>query len=88
MALARDAPSVRASAVPAEEKIMTAPPHRTVVMASTSAKPTHPSAGHPKGRSISELGMTHTEARELRARLASFAREWEDPRMDVYDDQP
>jgi hypothetical protein len=58
------------------------------VMASTSAKPAHPGPEHPKGRPISELGMTRAEARELRARLASFAREWDDPRMDVYDDQP
>jgi hypothetical protein len=31
--------------------------------------------------------MTTVEAKELRARLASFAREWDDPRMDVYDSE-
>jgi hypothetical protein len=31
--------------------------------------------------------MTAEEARDLRARLASFAREWDDPRMDVYDSE-
>jgi hypothetical protein len=53
-----------------------------------SAKPAHHPVEHPKGRLISELEMTRAEARELRARLASFAREWDVPRMDIYDDQP
>lgn len=34
---------------------------------------------------MSKVGMTAEEARELRGRLASFAREWGDPRMDDYD---
>lgn len=51
----------------------------------------HPQeAGEPRtpvpGRSLSEVGMTPDEAKALRARLASFAREWDDPRMDVYND--
>jgi hypothetical protein len=56
-------------------------------MASTSSRQPHPGVERPNGRPVSELGMTRAEARELRARLASFAREWDDPRMDVYDDQ-
>ena len=54
-------------------------------MASTSAKPSQGNERPPQGRPISEVGMSAQEARELRARLASFAREWDDPRMDVYD---
>lgn len=55
------------------------------VMASAAAKPPHGDDRPTKGRPISEIGMNPDEARELRARLASFAREWDDPRMDVYD---
>ncbi len=71
-----------------EETVMAEKSHGVVVMASTSAKEARSGERHPTGRPISEVGMTQTEARELRARLASFAREWDDPRMDVYDDQP
>ena len=56
-----------------------------VVMASAAAKPPHGDDRPMKGRPISDIGMSPDEARELRARLASFAREWDDPRMDVYD---
>ncbi len=31
-------------------------------------------------------GIDERQARELRARLASFAEEWESPEMNVYDD--
>ena len=55
------------------------------VMASAAAKPPHGDDRPTKGRTISEIGMSPEEARELRARLASFAHEWDDPRMDVYD---
>ena len=57
----------------------------TGVMASTAAKPQHGEERPPRGRPLSEVGMTRGEAKELRARLASFAREWDDPRMDAYD---
>lgn len=55
------------------------------VMASAAAKGPHGDDRPVKGRPISEIGLTPAAARELRARLASFAREWDDPRMDVYD---
>ena len=58
------------------------------VMASAVAKGPHGEGRPPKGRPISEIGLTPAAARELRARLASFAREWDDPRMDVYDAEP
>jgi len=56
-----------------------------VAMASAAAKPPHGEERPSKGRPISDIGMTPEEAKELRARLASFAREWDDPRMAVYD---
>ena len=56
-------------------------------MASTAANPSQGEDRVPRGRSVSEVGMTVEEAKELRARLASFAREWDDPRMDVYDSE-
>ncbi len=68
-----------------EVSIMGGGRHGTRVMASAAAKPAHGDERPAKGRPISELGMSPDEARELRARLASFAREWDDPRMDVYD---
>lgn len=61
---------------------------RTPVMASAAAKGTSAERSPPKARPISEIGLTPAAARELRARLASFAREWDDPRMDVYDAEP
>ena len=58
------------------------------VMASVAAKGPHGEDRPPKGRPNSEVGLTPAAARELRARLTSFAREWDDPRMDVYDTEP
>lgn len=68
------------------EEIVIAEGGRTQgVMASAAAKPAHGDDRPMKGRPIFEIGMNPDEARELRARLASFAREWDDPRMDVRD---
>jgi hypothetical protein len=36
--------------------------------------------------SIRDLGWTEDMARNVRARLASFAEDWDDPAMDVYDE--
>ena len=58
-----------------------------MVMASIAAKAPHGEVRPSKGRPLSEIGMSADEARELRARLASFAREWDDPRMDAYDSE-
>ena len=38
------------------------------------------------GVSLAEHGISPAQAAELRARLATFAEEWERPEMDVYDD--
>jgi hypothetical protein len=35
---------------------------------------------------LADLGISSAAAAELRARLASFAEEWDSPDMDIYDD--
>ncbi len=35
---------------------------------------------------IRDLGWTREHAREVRALLAPFAADWDDPRMDIYDE--
>lgn len=37
------------------------------------------------GLTIRDLGWTHEQAEHVRARLASFAEDWDAPEMDVYD---
>lgn len=59
---------------------------RWSVMVPTSPRDSRQGEDRPHGRPLSELRLTTAEARELRAHLASFAREWDDPRIDVYDD--
>ena len=36
--------------------------------------------------SLHERGINETQAADLRARLATFAEDWESPEMDIYDD--
>ncbi len=56
-----------------------------LAMVSAEGKPT-PSHGRSSNeRSIADVRMSPDEARELRARLTSFARDRDDPRMAVYD---
>jgi hypothetical protein len=43
-----------------------------------------PRAG--KKLTIRELGWTREHAREVRAKLATFAMDWDDPSMDVYNE--
>ncbi len=38
------------------------------------------------GVDLRERGIDEYQASELRARLASFAEDWNDPDMDIYDD--
>ncbi len=38
------------------------------------------------GVDLRDRGINEDQAAELRARLASFAEDWDDPDMDVYDD--
>ena len=35
---------------------------------------------------IRDLGWTREQAREVRAKLASFALDWDDPSMDIYNE--
>ena len=35
---------------------------------------------------IDDLGWTEAKAAEVRAHLASFVEDWDDPRMDIYND--
>ena len=44
-------------------------------------------APRPKtpGLSLRDLGWTREQAKAVRAKLSSFAEDWDDPRMDVYD---
>lgn len=35
---------------------------------------------------IRDLGWTRERAREVRAKLATFAVDWDDPRMDIYNE--
>jgi hypothetical protein len=42
----------------------------------------------PKGRPISELGWTPEQIAEARRRTAHLAELWDDPSMDVYDEEP
>lgn len=43
---------------------------------------------HPKGIPIERTGWTPAMIAEARRRVASFLDDWEDPRMDVYDEDP
>lgn len=37
-------------------------------------------------QSVSAFGLNESEAGELRSRLISFAQDWDNPDMDIYDD--
>ncbi|MDP8228740.1 MAG: hypothetical protein P9M15_04740 [Candidatus Electryoneaceae bacterium] len=47
----------------------------------------NPSIRKKKYQTIYDLGWTHEKAVRIRAQLASFASDWDDPEMDVYDDE-
>lgn len=57
-------------------------------MTSTTGRTPHGADRAPRGRPMSEVGVSPEEAQQLRARLASFARQWDDPRMDADDAAP
>lgn len=42
----------------------------------------------PRGTPIEKLGWTREMALEARQRVASLLDDWEDPSMDVYDEEP
>ncbi len=39
-----------------------------------------------KALTIEDLGWTEAKAAEVRGQLASFIEDWDDPRMDIYND--
>ena len=47
-----------------------------------------PESNLPKHASltIDDLGWTEAKAAEVRTHLASFVEDWDDPRMDIYND--
>jgi hypothetical protein len=51
--------------------------------------PKHPAeVGRPRGIPIEKLGWTKEMVAEARRRLASVQDDWDDPVMDVYDEEP
>jgi hypothetical protein len=42
--------------------------------------------GRRQPLTLRDIGWTREEARRVRAKFASFAEDWDDPRMDVYDE--
>lgn len=62
-------------------------------MSAAKTPPTTPGR-HPAERtharviSLAELGWTREMALEARQRVASLLEDWEDPSMDVYDEEP
>lgn len=42
----------------------------------------------PHGIPVKQLGWTKAQVEEARRRLASVAEDWDDPDMDVYDEEP
>ncbi len=49
-------------------------------------KPGRQAVRSAKRLTTSDLGWSRERAREVRARLATFAVDWDDPRMDVYNE--
>jgi hypothetical protein len=42
----------------------------------------------PNGIDLSARGIAETQAADLRARLKTFAEDWERPEADIYDENP
>jgi hypothetical protein len=49
-------------------------------------KPAKRVALNKKELTIRDLGWTRERAREVRAKLGTFAVDWDDPRMDIYNE--
>lgn len=70
------------------------PDHRLTVQAPADLQPgtvevvvvVGAAASPPRAETVTDLGWTPDEAAETRARLASFADDWNAPGMEVYDD--
>ena len=55
-------------------------------VAATPRKPRRGLARSTKRLTIHDLGWTRERAREVRAKLATFAVDWDDPAMDIYNE--
>jgi hypothetical protein len=47
---------------------------------------TPPGARELRPLTARDLGWTRERTKEVRAKLSAFAKDWDDPRMDVYND--
>ncbi len=45
-----------------------------------------PDRSTPSGIDLRALGIDRAEAARMRAAVAAFAEDWDDPEMDIYDD--
>jgi len=54
--------------------------------ASATGKKSKRSPWKDKRLTIRDLGWTREHAREVRAKLATFAVDWDDPSMDIYNE--
>ncbi len=59
---------------------------RTKQPASATGKKVERAPRRGKRLTIRDLGWTREHAREVRARLATFAVDWDDPGMDIYNE--
>ena len=79
--------TTRAHITPDHRMIVQAPPdippgdvEVVVVVEETGARP------QASTLTIHDIGWSQDKAREVRTKLATFAEDWDDPRMDVYND--
>jgi hypothetical protein len=77
--------TTRAYVTPDHRVIVQAPPdippgdvEVVVVVEETRTRP------QTEALTIDDLGWSQEKAREVRTKLATFAEDWDDPRMDVY----
>jgi hypothetical protein len=59
---------------------------RTKQPSSVTEKKAKRSPRRGKRLTIRDLGWTREHAREVRAKLATFAADWDDPSMDIYNE--
>lgn len=45
-----------------------------------------PNTREPRPLTARDLGWTRERTKEVRAKLSAFAKDWDDPRMDVYNE--
>ncbi len=73
-------PSTRSLTFDLPATIAPGPAEVLLVVQSESSPPPNSSL------TIDELGWTESKAAKVRGQLASFVEDWDDPRMDIYND--